>query len=153
MGSTKKVSRLDHHLGYWLRFVSNHVSHAFMQKLEAKGVTVAEWAVMRQLLELGPVSPSVLAEQMGMTRGAVSKLIERLCEKEFVTRSINDLDRRYQTVQLTKSGGGLVPRLAQIADQNDSEFFGHLSQQDQKLVTGLLKEIVDRNGWKDLPVS
>ena len=37
------VSALDAHLGYWLRAVSNHVSHAFKTKVERHGVTVAEW--------------------------------------------------------------------------------------------------------------
>ncbi|HUB25629.1 MAG TPA: MarR family transcriptional regulator, partial [Tepidisphaeraceae bacterium] len=101
MAKKIEVSELEKHLGYWLRFVSNHVSHAFMQKVEAKGVTVAEWAVMREMLEAGPVNPSQLAERLGMTRGAISKLIERLYHKEFVMRAGSNEDRRYQSVALT----------------------------------------------------
>ena len=86
MGKRPVVSDLDEHLGYWLRFVSNHVSHAFKQKVEAKGVTVAEWAVMRRMLDAKSVHPSQLAERMGMTRGAISKLLERLCQKKLVVR-------------------------------------------------------------------
>jgi hypothetical protein len=41
------VSQLEAHLGYWLRAVSNHVSHAFKMKVETHGVTVAEWVVLR----------------------------------------------------------------------------------------------------------
>ena len=77
MKSERSVSELKKHVGFWLRFVSNHVSHAFMQKVEARGVTVAEWAVMREMLEAGPANPSQLAERLGMTRGAISKLVER----------------------------------------------------------------------------
>ncbi len=43
------VSTLEAHLGYWLRYVSNHVSHAFALKVAAHGVSVAEWVVMREL--------------------------------------------------------------------------------------------------------
>ena len=59
------VSDLESHIGYWLRFVSNHVSHAFMQKVEGEGVTVAEWAVMREMFQAESFSPSRLAEQLG----------------------------------------------------------------------------------------
>ena len=38
-----RISDLDAHLGYWLRFVSNHVSQTFASRLQGKGVTVAEW--------------------------------------------------------------------------------------------------------------
>jgi hypothetical protein len=42
MAKKRKISELEKHVGYWLRFVSNHVSYAFMQKVEATGVTIAE---------------------------------------------------------------------------------------------------------------
>ena len=152
---TKKteISELEKHVGYWLRFVSNHVSHAFMQKVEAKRVTVAEWAVMREMFEAGPVNPSQLAERLGMTRGAVSKLVERLCGKSLVKRRASDGDRRYQSVALTPKGRKLVPTLAQLADENDQEFFGHLSKDSQAGLVQLLKSLVHRHGWKNVPVS
>ena len=148
-----EVSELERHVGYWLRFVSNHVSHAFMQRVEAKGVTVAEWAVMRQMFEMGPVNPSQLAERMGMTRGAISKLVERLCGKTLVERTATDGDRRYQSLALTTNAEKLVPVLARLADENDQEFFGHLSSEDQTNLVRLLKDIVQRHGWKDVPVG
>lgn len=45
------VSALNAHLGYWRRFVSNHVSQAFKVKVERHGVTVADWVVMRALFD------------------------------------------------------------------------------------------------------
>lgn len=153
MAKKIEVSELEKHVGYWLRFVSNHVSHAFMQKVEAKGVTVAEWAVMREMLEAGPVNPSQLAERLGMTRGAISKLVERLCHKEFVERRASDGDRRYQSVALTAKGEKLVPKLALLADENDRQFFGHLAGEEQADLVQLLKGVVHRHGWKDVPVS
>ena len=126
MAKNTEISELEQHVGYCLRFVSNHVSHAFMQKVEAKGVTVAEWAIMREMFEAGPINPSQLAERLGMTRGAISKLVERLCGKSLVKRTASNGDRRYQSVALTAKGEKLVPTLARLADENDQEFFGHL---------------------------
>lgn len=153
MASRKTVSRLDDHVGYWLRFVSNHVSHAFMQKVETQGVTVAEWVLLRELCETPGISPSQLAETLGMTRGTVSKLIERLCRKELVKREAAGDDRRRQTVAVTAAGDKLVPVLARLADENDREFFGHLSQQQRAALVDGLRDIVRRHGWKDLPVN
>jgi DNA-binding MarR family transcriptional regulator len=124
-----------------------------MQNVEAKGVTVAEWAVMREMLEAGPVIPSQLAERLGMTRGAISKLVERLCHKEFVKRTASDGDRRYQSVALTAKGKKLVPKLAQLADENDREFFGHLAMDQRNDLVQLLEDVVYRHGWKDVPVG
>lgn len=147
-----EVSDLQSHLGYWLRFVSNHVSQAFMRKVEAKGVTVAEWALMRVMLEVGAVPPSQLAERLGMTRGAISKLVERLCLKDLVVRESSAEDRRYQRVTLTSSGEKLVPVLAKLADENDREFFGHLDPSRSAALADILQDMVRRHGWKDVPV-
>ena len=147
------VSPLDAHLGFWLRFVSNHVSHAFQLKVEAHGVTVAEWVVLRQLFALGDVPPSRLADEMGMTRGGVSKLVERLHAKKLVTRVSGGDDKRFQSVGLTAAGKKLVPKLAKLADENDTEFFGHLTNEQRDAVTDLLKDIVRRHGLKDIPTQ
>ena len=149
----KSTSALDDHLGYWLRFISNHVSHAFALQVEAQGVTVAEWVLLRQMLDAGPANPSQLADAVGMTRGAVSKLVERLCRKKLTARSASDGDRRYQTVELTAAGKRLVPVLAQLADENDRKFFGHLRPEEKKSLVRVLQDIVRREGWKDLPVD
>ncbi len=147
------VSPLERHLGYWLRFVSNHVSHAFERKVAAKGVTVAEWAIMRQMLQTGPVNPSQLAENLGMTRGAISKLVDRLVVKSLVERTASGEDRRYQTVSLAPKGRRLVPILARLADDNDAEMFGHLTARTQAELVGLLRGIVQLHGWKDAPLD
>lgn len=146
-------SPLDAHVGFWLRFVSNHVSHAFNRKVEALGVTVAEWVVLRQLLASGAVAPSGLAEALGMTRGAVSKLVERLLAKRLVSRAVGEEDRRYQTVALTAAGKKLVPKLAALADANDAEFFGHLSGEQRAKLLEWMQDIVRRHGLKDVPVA
>jgi DNA-binding MarR family transcriptional regulator len=151
--AAKKPSMLDDHAGYWLRYVSNHVSHAFAMKVEAHGVTVAEWVLMREMLESDATNPSLLADKVGMTRGAVSKLIERLCQKKLAVRMASDIDRRFQSVDLTATGKRLVPVLAKLADENDQEFFGHLQPEEKNKFVSLLQEIVRHHGWKDLPVE
>ncbi|MFT3776137.1 MAG: MarR family transcriptional regulator [Minicystis sp.] len=106
-----QISPLDAHLGYWLRFVSNHVSHAFSVKLSGRDVTVAEWVAMRELFEHDSVAPSKLADDLGMTRGAISKLIDWLSAKGLVIREQGEGDRRYQFIGLTAAGRALVPEL------------------------------------------
>lgn len=149
----KNISHLEDHLGYWLRFVSNHVSHAFRLKVEGEGVTVAEWVLLREVLQSPAANPSQLAEKLGMTRGAISKLVERLCQKELATRAYSRGDRRFQSVSLTAAGKKLVPKLARLADDNDREFFGHLDKRQAAGLGELLRDIVRKHGWKDLPID
>jgi DNA-binding MarR family transcriptional regulator len=147
------TSNLESHLGYWLRFVSNHVSHAFRLKVESYGVTVAEWVVLRALFDSDAVNPSQIAGKIGLTRGAISKLVDRLVGKRFVLCRTEKTDRRYQTVTLSASGRKLVPVLAKLADQNDQEFFSHLSEQERAGLFAVLRNIVQTRGLKSIPVE
>jgi DNA-binding MarR family transcriptional regulator len=153
MARKQHASDLNDHLGYWLRFVSNHVSQAFARKVEALGVTVAEWVLMRLLFDAGEVAPSRVAERMGMTRGAITKLADRLIGKDLVVRTANPEDGRAQTLRLTPSGCALVPKLAALADKNDAEFFDHLPPDERTALVRILRGIVERNGLFALPVE
>lgn len=147
------VSGLQDHLGYWLRYVSSQVSHAFSLKVAAREVTVAEWVVLRELYEQDAMVPSVLAERLGMTRGAISKLADRLVAKALLTRVPGKTDRRYQDLALTAAGRALVPELSDLADQNDAECFGHLAPQDRATIRRLMMDIVRQLGLRTTPID
>jgi DNA-binding MarR family transcriptional regulator len=151
--SNLTVSDLKKHVGFWLRFVSNHVSHAFARKLLASGVTVAEWVVMREMFDDEETSPGILAEGIGMTRGGVSKLVDRLVTKKFVTRQERSDDRRFQSIALTAAGRRLIPQLAALADQNDEEFFHPLSTGERAALIATMKKLVQSHGLQTLPTE
>ncbi|WP_244947941.1 MarR family winged helix-turn-helix transcriptional regulator [Azospirillum baldaniorum] len=153
MLAESNISPLDAHLGYWLRFVSNHVSHAFAAKLAGRGVTVAEWVVLRDLHGCDGVAPSLLADRLGMTRGAISKLADRLAVKGMLTQTADLDDRRYQALALTPEGRALVPELSALADRNDLEFFGHLEPAERERIAEALKGIVRRMGLRSIPID
>ncbi len=156
MGTPVRVSGLQDHLGYWLRYVSNQVSHGFGLRLAARDVTVAEWVMLRELYDADAMAPSALADRLGMTRGAISKLADRLLAKALLTRASRasgTTDRRYQELALTGAGRALVPELSALADQNDAEFFGHLASEDRMTIQRLMVDIVRRLGLRGAPVD
>jgi len=148
-----EVSELEAHLGYWLRMVSNSVSQAFARRLVAGGVTVAEWVMLREMFDVAELAPSELAERTGLTRGAVSKLVERLVEKKLVRRDAADDDGRSQRVALTGAGRRVVPKLAAQADENDEEFFAALSKAEREVLRALMKKLVRTNGLNRKPIE
>lgn len=152
-GPLAPTSGLTDHTGYWMRMVSNAVSQEFARKVAAEGVTVAEWAFMRVLLDLQPTAPSVLAERMGMTRGAISKLSERLVAKGLVERKESPDDRRAHSLALTPAGRKKVPVLAALADDNDAAFFGVLTMEEHQALDRILKALAERRGLKTTPVD
>lgn len=154
MAKSPPPSDLTKHIGFWMRRVSNHVSYSFARKLEASGVTVAEWVVMREMYQHGDTtSPHTIAEITGLTRGAISKLISRLLAKDLVNREEASDDRRYQDIKLTTKGKTLVPKLARLADENDEQFFSGISASERKQLKEVLIKLVDIHQLKTVPLE
>lgn len=147
------VSELEAHLGYWLRAVSNHVSYAFKVRVESRGVTVAEWVVLRALFDGDGIKPSELAAKIGLSRGAISKLVDRLVAKDLVSVRSDVRDGRAQIVSLRTSGCRLVPQLAALADENDAQAFGHLDRAQRASLLATLKGLVEHLGLRGAPVD
>ncbi|MCE7798213.1 MarR family transcriptional regulator [Sphingobium sufflavum] len=147
------LPQLNDHLGYRLRQVSNHVSHRFAQKMADSGVTVAEWVTLRLLHGAAPITSGALALRMGMTRGAITKLVDRLHVKQLVDRAADAEDARIRILSLTAQGRALLPRLAALAEENEAECFGHLWEEERALFAMLLDRMVDRLDLSDIAVE
>ncbi|MFG1190109.1 MarR family winged helix-turn-helix transcriptional regulator [Xanthobacter flavus] len=147
------VSELTDHTGFRMRMVSNAVSQAFARKVEAEGVTVAEWVFLRALYNMAPMPPSVLAGSMGMTRGAISKLADRLLEKGLIERTDSPSDKRAHSLSLSAEGKAKVPVLAALADENDAAFFGVLTPAEHRQLDLLLTALAERRGLTAAPVD
>ncbi len=154
MARKKRTSELKSHIGYRLRVVSNAVSHSFAKKLAECEVTVAEWVILREMYsDDSKTNPSKVAEITGLTRGAVSKLIDRLLIKKLVVRSESKEDRRYQEIALTNEAIELVPKLASIADENDERFFSVLKDSERKTLMDILIKLAEIHKLQSNPIE
>lgn len=148
---TTDVPTLEAHLGFWLRFVSNHVSLRFQQALEAQGVSVTEWVALRTLMAQGEGSHASLIDALGTTKGAASKVISRLEEKGLAQRQWAEGSGREQLLVLTAKGKTLVPKLARLADANDEHFFGHLTAREREALVAAMRALVHHHQLKQIP--
>lgn len=153
MARRSSVSPLDAHFGFWLRFVSNHVSTRFQKLLESENTTVTEWVALRTLFDNVQTSHAALIDALGMTKGATSKVINRLEEKGLAYRQQAENSAREQVLLLTDAGRALVPRLAALADQNEEHFFGHLSRKERAALMKTFQDLVAYHQIKEVPVN
>jgi len=153
MTRSSATSNLDDHLGFWLRFVSNYVSGRFRKLLEEEGTTVTEWVALRCLFDRSETTHADLILALGVTKGAASKIISRLEEKELVERRLAEGRAREQVLVLTRAGTALVPRLAALADQNEEHCFGHLGRRRRKELMREFQELVAHHQLKEIPTE
>jgi DNA-binding MarR family transcriptional regulator len=147
------AAALEAHLGYWLRLVSNEVSSAFERALQKRNISVAEWVAMSQLAAGTELTPAKLAAAMGMTRGAISKVLDKLDAKKLISRSVSPLDSRVQFLSLTAQARRILPQLTCIADDNDRHFFAALGPDQQASLRHLLRKLAEIHQMTRIPVE
>jgi len=147
------IPNLESHLGYWFRRVSNAVSGAFARALQDKQTSVAEWVLLRELHKRGKAAPGELADILGLTRGAVSKIIDKLEAKDWVQTDAKEGDNRYRLLSMTRAARRSLPVLAEIADQNDSAYFDCLSPRERAVLRELLIKLAEHNRIHDVPTE
>ena len=88
------------------------------------------------LLEHGPSTPSELSRRLGLTRPAVTALIDRLATSGYVTRTSVPHDRRASAVQLTPRTWHALARVYRPLGQR-------IQQVDDDLTDGERRTLVD----------
>ncbi|WP_129779156.1 MarR family winged helix-turn-helix transcriptional regulator [Peristeroidobacter soli] len=151
--NSRVANPLESHIGYWLRMVSNQVSGSFARALQERQISVAEWVALNQIGNTPDPTPARLADSMGMTRGAVSKVLDKLDAKNWIARTTSDQDSRVQFLSLTAAGRRLLPQLTAIADGNDERFFNALTKSEQATLRGLLRKLADAHHITQTPVE
>jgi len=151
--SRSSVSEFEAHLGYLLRRVSNAVSGRFAGSLQARRTSVAEWVLLRHLWDASQATPGEMAEALTMTRGAISKIMDKLQSKGWIRSRIKPEDNRVQLLSLTGAGRRVLPELAAIADDNDHEFFACLDTDEKAALRHLLGKLASHHQIRQIPVE
>ncbi|MEI9977231.1 MAG: MarR family transcriptional regulator [Ignavibacteriota bacterium] len=116
-------------------------------------MSVAEWVVLCRVGAEPGITPGEIAEALELTRGAVSKIIDKLEAKSWIARSTKQEDSRVQLLSLTRSGTRILPQLARIADENDREFFGALNPAESATLRRLLGKLAELHRIKAVPTD
>jgi DNA-binding MarR family transcriptional regulator len=131
-------SRVNH----WVRRAQVCFSKNFARILKEAQLIASEWAVLQELYGPGRRSTVELGQVMGMSKGGMSKLIDRLVRKGYVEKAVQKFDHRFRGVWLTKHGRTCVPLIASKEKSADRAFFGPLRGGGRYRLTQSLKRVL-----------
>ena len=114
---------------------------SFERKLATHDVTVSQWNVLVTLYRGNGETVGEIARFLQTDVAAVSRLVDRLQEKELVQRSEDPASRRRVPIVLTERGHNLVPMLIDLADQNDESFFHVLTAEKHAKLLSMLQQL------------
>ena len=130
------------HVSYWVRLAEARFSENLAKMLEEWRLIPSEWTVLRELYGPGCRATVELGQAVGMSKGGMSKLIDRLVKKDLVSKEVSKFDRRFRPVSLTEYGRDWVAFIASIEKSLDREFFDKLRGGGRYRLTAYLKRIL-----------
>jgi MarR family transcriptional regulator, transcriptional regulator for hemolysin len=118
------------------------MTRAYADKEAARyGITRAQWAVLAKVERNEGMKQSELAEQLEMQPITLTRLIDKLCESDWIERRGDDSDRRVNRLYLKKAARPLLGKLAGLKAELTATALEGISPSDAERLISQLETI------------
>lgn len=132
-------------LRLWLRMLAceNMVEHVLRTRLrEEFEVTLPQFDALAELERAGrPLTMSALSQELMVSNGNITGVVDRLVRDGYVARSPSPTDRRVQYIELTARGAERFAAMARAHERWVAELLEGLSDREVEQMTRLLKKM------------
>ncbi len=135
--------------GYLVARLFHAMAQEFGRGLAKHGASPPHWPVLITLYQKKAKTPGELARYIGVDAGGLTRLLDRLESSGLVVRKPGS-DRRSITVELTKAGRGLTPKLGMIAKQVNDKFMDGLSDTEIRRFKSTVRKMLQSGGAESI---
>ncbi len=93
--------QLESGIGFLLRLLESRYDGLYQGMTGPTDITPRQFGVLMTLFQLGPLTPSVLAERISCDRNTLSEMLNRMAARKLISKKSNPDDRRSIQVQIT----------------------------------------------------
>ena len=115
----------------WMEAAMHRSFHAFIRHTRESDLSLSQVNTLFRLFHRGPGSVNDLAGHLGVTKAAVSQLLDPLIAAGLVQRTENPEDRRMKLIALTAEGRLLVEKIRNTRHAWLSDLSGGLSEDEK----------------------
>lgn len=140
------IDVLEDTLSFYIRTVNLAVSRDLDERLEGLDVAKGTGKITTLLLvdDYPGIRPSVIAHLILKDRSAMGRLLDQMEGHGLIRREISPEDNRAQQLFITEAGAALAVKIREIVPQQSRDFFSFIPEDEQKLVTDILKRAYRR---------
>ena len=110
------------------------------------GLTTAQVVILRSLRELGEVTSSRLSDQVNLSLGTVTTIMDRLEQRGLVERYRSSSDRRVVHARLTQAGHAALDTAPPLLHHRFVEAFSALDATQQTQIVATLERVAEMLG-------
>ncbi len=135
---------------YWISRLASLMQERFNEALQQHDVTWPQWMVLNVLHHQLAATPAQVAENIGIDRSAITRLVDRLEKKDLVRRQHDGLDRRSIRLLLTLRGEQLMHTLNASACIHQQGFLEQLPKTEYRGLKGNIQKMLRAGGLETI---
>lgn len=138
-GPIDVVLALESFLPYRLNRLADAVSREFQKIYKDRyGLTRPEWRALATLGQSGVMTATAIGEHSSMHKTKVSRAVAELERRKWLTRTVDENDRRVELLSLTRAGEKTYRELVPLAKAFEDTLLAKLGDKERAaLVKGL----------------
>ena len=137
---------IENFLPYLLNRAAEEASDTFQTIYKTRyGMLLHEWRVLFHLGYYDRLTASQICQIGGLHKTKVSRALRALENKKFITRTTQDADRRFATVELTSRGKLVYDELCQEAANFHERLMADFSTAEKTLLIDCLRRLKGRS--------
>ncbi|WP_411389040.1 MarR family winged helix-turn-helix transcriptional regulator [Pseudomonas sp. MPB23] len=110
--------------------------------MEPHGITAAQFKVLIIMAQFGVDTPAELCRHLSLDSGSMTRMLDRLEQKDLLSRKRSELDRRQVQLVLTEDGQRLADMLPHIGAEALNQLAGALDPGELQTLEKILKKIL-----------
>ena len=105
------------------------------------GLSVSQCYVLETLRQSGPLSMNELADKMHLTISTITRVIQPLLAKSYLSRKEDNKDRRVRLISLTKDGEDFALRAWKSNIESEKVILGNFPEENREMLIEFLSQL------------
>lgn len=118
----------------------NLKNDAFIEKIE---ISQAEYNMFICLKNCKHFNSYSIAEKMNLSLSRVSRIIDKMVNKTYLTRNTNKVDRRAIDIKMTAKGKAILAQIVEHLDQREAEMVKQLKDAEILDIKSSLEKLIN----------
>ncbi|MBY0011097.1 MarR family transcriptional regulator [Paenibacillus typhae] len=128
-------------LGFLLGSTYRRISTAFARALKPYDITPEQWSVLLMIVDRSGINQKEVAAAAAKDQPTTARIVELLLKKGFITKSLNQSDRRAFLLYPTEEGRQLIQNTVDLERKVISTAVTGLTDVELEQLRGMLEHI------------
>ncbi|MEN8115523.1 MAG: MarR family transcriptional regulator [Bacteroidota bacterium] len=120
------------------RFIA--IDEEFISDLD---LTPAEYYTFIAISNCSEINSTQLSQKMGLSLSRISRVVDKMVVKGFLTRDVSNNDRRSIDLKLTTKGNNYLDRIMEFRTNCESRIINNIPKEELELIRKSLKKVLE----------